>query len=89
MGPDLDLPLSLLIAVLVIKEGASLFRFVLKGRVAGPPDSVGASLLATRLDVADARAEILSAVRCGQDELHERISGVSDRLARLEGSCGQ
>lgn len=78
---SLDYPLAVFVAVLVIKEGAGLFKYVLS-RANGNGKTSG---LATKLDLEQAKSEILTAVRQGQDELHGRISGVSDRVARIEG----
>lgn len=79
---SLDYPLAVFVAVLVIKEGAGLLKYVLARTNGGGKPS---ATLATKLDLEQAKGEILTAVRQGQDELHGRISGVDVRVARLEG----
>lgn len=79
----LDLPLAVFLAVLVVKEGASVMKYL-----AGKRNGRGAALVnghVTRADLLQAKVELLEAVRAGQDDLHARITDVSERLARLEG----
>lgn len=78
-----DLPLAALIAVLVIKEGAALVKYLI-ARLNGTKDC-DRSQSVTRADLSEAKAELIDAMRMGQDQLHARITDVSERLARLEG----
>lgn len=79
---SLDLPLAVFLAVLVVKEGASVLKYM-AGKRNGP--HLSANGYVTRADLLQAKGELLEAMRAGQSDLHGRITEVSERLARIEG----
>lgn len=80
---SLDLPLAVFLAILVVKEGASVMKY-LAGKRNGHRPALGNGYV-TRADLLQAKGELLEAMRAGQSDLHGRITEVSERLARLEG----
>lgn len=77
---SLDLPLAVIVALILVREGVQLTKYLVARMNGGAPSGQ-----VTRADLLEAKAELLEAMRTGQDQLHSRITEIDVRLARLEG----
>ena len=77
----LDSSLAVIVVGLLVKETFSLVRWVLARR----NGSGGHGEAATKLDLAEAKAEILHEFHQFSDAVQDRVSAIDVRIARIEG----